>query len=119
MGYVYHGALSPKHWFQFLDDTAIVTALERDNQLLCNAFLKWSSWADLIIPIDKSHTFSMKKSKIKSIQFQPFIKLKKEQISPVKLEESFTYRGKDFNFNMNCDEVKTEDPQSQRTIWNY
>ena len=108
MGYAYHGALSPKHWFQFLDDTAIVTALERDNQLLCNAFLKWSSWADLIIRINKSHTFSMKKSKTKSIQFQPFIKLKKEQISPVKLEESFTYRGKDFNFNMICDEVKTE-----------
>ena len=35
MGYVYNGPLSPKHWFQFADDTAIVTTLERDNQLLC------------------------------------------------------------------------------------
>ena len=40
LGYVYNGVLSPKHWFQFADDTAIVTALERDNQLLCNTFLK-------------------------------------------------------------------------------
>ena len=107
-GYVYNGALSPKHWFQFADDTAIVTALERDNQLLCNAVLKWSTWADLIICVDKCHTFGMKKSKTKIIQFQPFITLKKERIPPVKLEDSFTYLGKDFNFNMNCDEVKNK-----------
>ena len=50
----------------------------------------------------------MKKSKTKSIQFQPFITLKKEQIPPIKFEESFTYLRKDFNFNMNCDEKKTE-----------
>ena len=107
-GYVYNGALSPKHWFQFADDTAIVTALERDNQLLCNAVLNWSTWADLIICVDKCHTFGMKKSKTKIIQFQPFITLKKERIPPVKLEDSFTYLGKDFNFNMNCDEVKNK-----------
>ena len=63
IGYVYNGALSPKHWFQFADDTAIVTALERDNQLLCNAFLKWSTWADVIIRVDKCHIFGIKKSK--------------------------------------------------------
>ena len=50
----------------------------------------------------------MKKLKTKSIQFQPFITLKKERIPPVKFEESFTYFGKDFNFDMNCDEMKTE-----------
>ena len=38
MGYVYQGCLSHKHWFQFANDTAIVTALEKDNQLLCNVF---------------------------------------------------------------------------------
>ena len=47
----------------------------------------------------------MKKSKTKSIWFQPFIMLKKERIPPVKFEESFTDLGKDFNFNINC-EVK-------------
>ena len=40
MEYVYQGCLSPKHWFQFADDTAIVTALEKDNHLLCNVFIK-------------------------------------------------------------------------------
>ena len=105
---MYNRALSPKHCFQFADDTAIVTALERDKQLLCNAFLKCSMWADLIVRVNKYHTFGMKKLNTKSIQFQLLITLKKEQIPPVKLEESFTYLGEDFNFNMNCDEVKNE-----------
>ena len=60
LGYVYQGCLSPKHRFQFADDTAIVTTLEKDNQLLCNVFSKWSSWADLIICVDKCHTFDKK-----------------------------------------------------------
>ena len=97
MGYVYNGALQPKHWFQFAGNTTIATALERDNQLLCNAFRKWSTWADLIILVDKCHTYSMK-SKTKSIQFQSFVTLKKEQIPPVKLEESFIYLGKTLVF---------------------
>ena len=33
MGDIYKGCLTPKHWFQFADDTTIVTALENDNQL--------------------------------------------------------------------------------------
>ena len=107
MGYVYNGTLLPKHWFQFAD-TAIVTALERVNQLLYNAFLKWSTRVDPIIRVGKCHTFGMKKSKTKSIQLQPFFTLKKERIPPVKLEESFTYLEKDFNFYMTCDEVKIE-----------
>ena len=65
-------------------------------------------WADLIVRVNKYHIFGMKKSNTKSIQFQLLITLKKEQIPPVKLEESFTYLGEDFNFNMNCDEVKNE-----------
>ena len=43
MGYVAEKTLSPCHWFQFADDTAIVTALEEDNQRLLNLFTKWSS----------------------------------------------------------------------------
>ena len=40
IGYVYQGCLSPKHWFQYSDDTAIMAPLEKDNQLLCNIFIK-------------------------------------------------------------------------------
>ena len=50
---MYNGALSPKHWLQFANGTGIVTALEPDNQLLRNEFLKRSTWADLIVLADK------------------------------------------------------------------
>ena len=52
MGYVYNGGVQLKHWMQFADDTDIVTALDSDNQLLCNSSLKWSSWAGLIVRVD-------------------------------------------------------------------
>ena len=60
LGYVSSELTIPRHWFQFADDTAIVSALEEDHQHLCNAFSKWTRWADLIIRIDKCHTFGMK-----------------------------------------------------------
>ena len=76
IGYVYQGCLSPKHWFQYSDDTAIMAPLEKDNQLLCNIFIKQTTWADLIICVDKCHTFSIEKTKTKSDQLQPFITIR-------------------------------------------
>ena len=108
MGYVYQGCLSPKHWFQFADDITIVTALGKDNQLLCNGFMKWTTWTDLIVRDDKCHTFGIKKTKTKSDQFQPFIRIRNKRIPPIENGKSFTYLGKDFNCSMNCDEIKTE-----------
>ena len=43
LGYVYNISSSPRQWFQFAVDTAIVTADEGDNQLLCNVFSKRTS----------------------------------------------------------------------------
>ena len=106
MGYVYDGGVQPKHWMQFIDDAAIVTALESDNQLLCNNFLKWSSWAGLIVRVDKCSVFGIKKSKTESIQYQLYVTINRERVRPIKNGGSFTYLGKDFNFNMNCDHVK-------------
>ena len=57
MGYVYDGGTQPKHWMQFADEAANVTALESDNQLLSNGFLKWNSWAGLIVTVDKCKCF--------------------------------------------------------------
>ena len=106
MGYVYDGGVQPKHWMQFADDAAIATALESDNQLLCNNFLKWSSWAGLIVRVDKCSVFGIKKSKTESIQYQLYVTINRERVRPIKNGGSFTYLGKDFNFNMNCDHVK-------------
>ena len=71
MGYVAKKTLSPSHWFQFADDTAIVTALKEDNRCLLNLFTKWSSWADLEIRVDKCHSFGVKKYMLSAIQYQP------------------------------------------------
>ena len=66
LGYVNDVSLRPRHWSQFADDAAIISAHNEDNQLLCNAFSKWSSWADLYIGVNKCHTFGIKKTWIKS-----------------------------------------------------
>ena len=52
--------------------------------------------------------FGIKKTKTKSDQFQPYITIRKERILPIKNGKCFTYLGKDFNFSMNCDVIKTE-----------
>ena len=108
MGYVYDYALAPKHWMQFADDTALVTALESDNQYLCNAFVKWSTWAGLVIKVSKCHAFGMKKVKTDFTQYKPYITISKVPIPPVELNENFTYLGKDFSLTMICDHVKNE-----------
>ena len=108
LGYTSSCALITRHWFQFADDTAITTAYETDNQLLCNVFSEWSTWADLNIRIDKCHTFGIKKSGSRAIQYQPNIKISNQRVPAVADGESFTYLGKQFNFAMNCDSVKAE-----------
>ena len=105
MGYVYQGYLSPKHWFQFVDYTATVTALEKDNQLICNVFIKWTTWADLIIRVDKCHAFGIEKNKSKK---WPVSAIHQNFQPPIENVKYFTYFGRDFNFLMNCDEMETE-----------
>ena len=107
-GYVYDNCSIPRNWFQFADDTAIVTGSVEDNQLLLNTFTKWCTWADLIIRVDKCHTFSMKKSSSKSSQFNPYVKIKGQIVAPIEQGKSFIYLGKEFNFGMNCSNIKTE-----------
>ena len=43
LGYVLDKILSPRHWFQFANNTAIITTSEGHNQLLCNVLTKWTS----------------------------------------------------------------------------
>ena len=91
---------APRNWFQFADDAAATTALESENQLLVNLFSRWCNWADLIIRPDKCHSFGMRKSNTKSIQYSPKIYINNELVKSVKPEESFLYLGRYFDFNM-------------------
>ena len=80
LGYVNDISLNPRHWFQFADDAAIISAHNEDNQLLCNAFSKWSSWADLYIRVNKCHTFGIKKFGTKAVQYKPTIKISGQHV---------------------------------------
>ena len=49
MGYNCCHTFTPRHWFQFADDSALVTSTEEDSQALLNVFKKWCKWAGLKI----------------------------------------------------------------------
>ena len=108
LGYVNDVSLRPRHWFQFADDAAIISAHNEDNQLLCNAFSKWSSWADLYIRVNKCHTFGIKKFGSRAVQYPPIIKISGQLVPPIEDGESFMYLGKQFNFKMDCSNIKVE-----------
>ena len=96
----------PRHWFQFADDTAILSAHEGDNQLLCSVFNKWSTWADLNIRVEKCHTFGIKKQASKAIQYLPVIIILGKRVLPIEGKQGLNYLGKQFNFNMECEQIK-------------
>ena len=108
MGYVAEKTLSQRHWFQFAEDTAIVTALEEDNQCLLNLFTKWSSWTDLEIRVDKCHSFGVKKYMSSAIQYQLNLTINGEKVPPIENGESFEYLGKQFSFSMATDVIKSQ-----------
>ena len=63
---------------------------------------------DLIIRVDKCHTFGMKKSGTSSVQYCPMIFVNRERIPPIKMNESFVYLGKQFNYGMDVQNIKAE-----------
>ena len=60
-GYNFIKYMIPRHWYQFADDAAVVTRLEHETQVLLIAFNSWCTWADMVIRVDKCHSFGMKK----------------------------------------------------------
>ena len=67
MEYNYTNALSPCHWFQFVDVTGIATTTQEDSHALLNVFTKWCHWAIFEICIDKCRYFGIKKNKKHSV----------------------------------------------------
>ena len=68
-GYKFMRYLTPRHWYQVADDAAVISGLESENQILLNLFGIWSLWVDMIIRVDKCHSFGIKKSVTSSKQF--------------------------------------------------
>ena len=93
MGYNYTNALSPRHWFQLADDTALATTIE-DSQALLHVFAKWCQWSNLKIYIDKCRCFDTKKNGKELTQFRLCLKVNNERIPAVKLSDYFYILGK-------------------------
>jgi hypothetical protein len=108
MGYSYCDSLIPRHWFQFADDSALVTSTEEDSQALLKVFTKWCHWAGLKICSRKCKTFAMKKNGTKTVQFHPYLKVNNEQILTVKDGEEFLYLGKEFTMCMKTEKKEKE-----------
>ena len=104
-----HGlSLTPTHWFQFAGDAAVISGQEQENQMLLNRFTIWCQWAGMIIRVDKCCTFGIKNFSSKSAQIQPKLFINKESVPCVKLDESFRYLGRHFDFPMSNQLHKTE-----------
>ena len=85
IGYCYCDYLKPRHWFQFADNTAMVTTSEEDNQALLNVFTKWCHWSGFHIRVDKCSTFGVKHNGKKATQFKPYLKINNQMIPAVEI----------------------------------
>ena len=115
-GYCYCDSLTPRHWFQFADDTALVTATEEDNQVLLNIFTKWCRWSGLQVRVDKCSVFGIKHNGKKATQFKPCLKLNNQVLPSVEINGTFQYLGKQFSYKMETDEIEN-DLQSELTSY--
>ena len=89
-------------------EALVVTADERENQLLLNCCTKWCQWSMMKIRVDKCVAFGLKMFSTRSMQFQPKLFIKKEIVPSVKSGESFRYLGRYFNFEMDDKDHKVQ-----------
>ena len=112
VGYVYSDAMTPRHWFQFADDSAIATATDEDSQHLLNVFTKWCQWSCFTIRIDECYllppifkSFGIKKNGNQSVQYKPYLRISGQMIPCVEIDDVFIYLGKTFSFDMSCENI--------------
>ena len=104
LGYRYSQHLSPRHWYQFPDDAAIITGQQYENQIFIT---RWTKWANMIVRVDKCKTFGIQKVNAATVQYSPKLVTNDAVILPVRMNEGFTYLGRVFDFNMDNDAHKT------------
>ena len=105
-GYKYVKIFTSRHWYQFADDAAAVTSLESENQILLNAFGRWCTWANMVVRVDKCHTFGMKKVRSAEKQTKPNLFINNKKVRAIEIGDSFMYLGRSFNFSMSSDHHK-------------
>ena len=107
-GYRSFKGFLPRNWFQFADDAVAVTSLEGENQILLNLFGKWYTWSEMTVEASRCHSFDICKKGTTSTQYKPKLCSDNALVPPVKLNDSFTYLGHHFHFEMSDDKHKSE-----------
>ena len=70
-GYRIGDGVISRNWFQFADDAGAITCLESENQLLLKVFSRWCNWSDMLIRVDKCHSFGICKTRMSAVQYKP------------------------------------------------
>ena len=107
LGYKFFAELIPRYLFQFADEAAALSCLESENQILINASSRWCNWANMIIRVDKCHSFGIKKVGSIAKQIQPKLYLNKTYVKPIKTGKSFIYLGRYFDFQISSNGHKS------------
>ena len=84
LGFKYFQFLIPKHWMQFADDAVAISGQEYEKQILLNAFGRWCAWSEMLIRVDKCHTFGIKKTATESKQYEPYLRINNKHIPYIK-----------------------------------
>ena len=108
LGFKFKANYEPRLWFQFADDASVISGAQHESILLNALFTRWCQWSMMIIRrVDKCKTFGMAKIGSQCKQYLPKLFLNNELVPQVKLEESFTYLGRHFNYAMDDAEHKS------------
>ena len=99
-GYQFLKHFIPRHWLKFTDDVAALAKQESENQTLLNAFNRCCTWSQMIIKVEKCHSFGRKKCQKTCTQIKLKLYLNNKLINSVKIDESFLYLGQNCDFNM-------------------
>lgn len=81
-----------------MDDVVAVTSLEDKNSFLLKLFSKLCRWSEMIIKAINFHSFGICKNGTTSAQCKPNLYYDNALVSPVKLDEGFTYLDRYFDF---------------------
>ena len=92
-----------------IDDAAVNTSQEKQNQILLSRFSIWCQWENMKIDrVDKYSTFGIQKHSTKFIQYKRKLLINNKLVPRIEIGESFRYLGRYFDFNMSDEKHKSE-----------
>ena len=102
LGYIWgpDGNSNETAWLQFADDAVVISNSVRDAQTLIDIFASWCAWSGMDIRLDKCCTYGAAKLDRAYTQFEPLFLINSQPVPVVSVNESFTYLGKIFDFEM-------------------